>query len=186
VSEESLSFAARIGLAFAAFFRVLGDGVFAARVRFVQTSAPRLPPPAEPTPVKTEPKLEAADTRAALQLLALFQREGRLVDFLMDDVAAFSDAEIGAAARVVHAGARKLLLERVTITPVRTEAEGDRVDVPSGYDASAVRVIGNVKGEPPYVGTLVHKGWRASGLTLPTLHADHDPSVIAPAEVELS
>lgn len=186
MSEESLSFAARIGLAFAAFFRVLGDGVFAWRVRFVQTNAPRLPSPTPaPEPPKEAPKIEAADTRAALQLLALLQREGRLVDFLMDDVASFSDAEIGAAARVVHAGARKLLLERATIAPVRTEAEGARVDVPKGYDANAIRVIGNVKGEPPYQGTLVHKGWRATSLTLPALHVDHDASVLAPAEIEL-
>jgi hypothetical protein len=182
VSEESLSFAARFGLAFAAFFRVLSDGVFAFRVRAAK--APALPAPAPAA--KEAPKLAVAETTSALQLLGLLQREGRLVDFLMDDVAAFSDAEIGAAARVVHAGCRKVLTERLDVVPVRTESEGDRVSIAAGYDANAIRVVGNVTGEPPYAGTLVHKGWRAKALRLPTLHVAHDAEVLAPAEVELS
>lgn len=185
MSEESLSFAARFGLAFVAFFRVLSDGIFAFRVRAARTGPARLPAPV-PVPVKEAPKLAVADTTAALQLLGLLQREGRLVDFLMDDVAAFSDAEIGAAARVVHAGCRKVLTERVQVSPIRTEDEGARVTLAAGYDANANRVIGNVKGEPPYTGTLVHKGWRAKSIQLPTLHVAHDAEVLAPAEVELS
>jgi hypothetical protein len=183
VAVESLSFASRVGLAFVAFFRVLSDGVFAHRVSIARLPAPA---PVTPEPVKPQTKVTEADTRAALQLLGLLQREGRLVDFLMDDIAAFSDAEIGAAARVVHAGCKKVVDDRLPLEPVRTEAEGARVHVAVGYDANALRVVGNVKGEPPYDGTLVHKGWRVRAVSLPALSEEHDAKVIAPAEIELS
>ena len=83
------------------------------------------------------------------------QREARFVDFVQEDVASYSDAEIGAATRVVHAGCRKLLREHFSIAPVRTEAEGSRVTVPAGFDASAVRLSGNVVGTAPFFARLV-------------------------------
>lgn len=166
------SFFARLGLA----FRVLGNASLAAKVAALET-APAIEKPVELPPEKVH--------ASGLAVLGLLQREGRLIDFLKEDVGSFSDAEIGAAARVVHAGCRKLLTERVTITPVRTEAEGERITLAPGYDANAIRVVGNVKGEPPYTGTLVHKGWRADAITLPTLHVAHEANVLAQAEIEL-
>jgi hypothetical protein len=127
----------------------------------------------------------AARETGALALLALLQREGRLVDFLQQDVTSFADEDMGAAARVVHAGCGKALREHATIDPVRTEEEGAAVELPEGYEASSVKLVGDVKGSPPYSGTLRHRGWRASKVKLPEPVAGHDVRVLAPAEVEL-
>jgi hypothetical protein len=161
------------------FFKVLGDAVFAERAFRAQTATPGLPPKAA---AGLPP---APSTTSALQLLALLQREGRFVDFLQQDVASFSDAEIGAAARVVHDGCRKALHEHLTISPVRREPEGERVVLEDGFNASEVKLTGNVRGGAPYKGVLRHKGWRADRVTLPTPIQGHDPNVLAPAEVEL-
>jgi hypothetical protein len=107
------------------------------------------------------------------------------VDFLEEDVRAYSDQEIGAAARVVHEGCRRTVRSHFAIEAVRGESEGTRVTVPAGFDAAAIRLSGKVVGEPPFSGTLVHKGWRASRTTLPKVAPGHDLSILAPAEVEL-
>lgn len=135
------------------------------------------------TAAPTEPV--EPDPRGALTLLALLQREGRLVDFLEQDVASFSDADVGAAARLVHEGCRKALRAHATIAPVRSEAEESRVTVDEGYDPAAVKLTGKVGPKPPYQGTLRHAGWRVSGLRLPRALAGHDAELVAPAEVEL-
>jgi len=130
---------------------------------------------------------EAADAGAgpALQLLALFQREGRLIDFLEQDIAGFADAEIGAAARVVHEGCRKALRDHTKLQPVRTEVEGASLTLAAGYDPAEVKLTGNVQGAAPYKGVLRHRGWRASSISLPLPIKGHDARVLAPAEVEL-
>jgi hypothetical protein len=121
----------------------------------------------------------------ALALLALLQREGRFVDFVRDSVEGASDADIGAAAREVHRGCRKVLDQHLTIEPVMPGAEEAKVDVPKGFDPSEIRLIGEAKGEPPYRGTLRHHGWRVVDARLPSLAEGVDRAVIAPAEVEL-
>jgi hypothetical protein len=122
---------------------------------------------------------------SALQLLALLQQEGRFVDFLEENVTAYSDAEIGGAARVVHEGCRKVIRDHLQIAPVREETEGARLTLPEGFDATAVRLTGNVVGQPPFTGTLMHRGWRVTEIKLPKLAEGHDVRVLAPAEVEL-
>lgn len=129
--------------------------------------------------------MAAAREAGALAVLALLQREGRLVDFLQQDVASFGDDEIGAAARVVHAGCKKALAEHATITQVFTEAEGARVEIAEGYEPASVKLVGDVKGAPPFSGTLRHRGWRATRVALPEPVAGYDVRVLAPAEVEL-
>jgi hypothetical protein len=187
---ESLSIGARLWLAFIVPWKILFDGVFAARVDAAQLSAlPAAPPKPEPAspaaPVAEVEADEGPDDRAALQLLAILQREGRLVDFLFEDVSGFSDADIGAAARVVHQGCKRALDDIVDLKPVRTEVEGAAVELPAGYDAVSVRVTGNVVGEPPFSGTLAHPGWRVTRIELPTTNEGHDATIIAAAEVEL-
>lgn len=129
----------------------------------------------------------AADPGAdgALRLLALLQQEGRLVDFLEEDIAPYDDAQVGAAVRAIHAGCRKALHERMQIERIFSEEDGAAVDVASGFDANAVRLTGNVHGDPPFRGTLQHGGWRASGVALPRT-AGVDAAILAPAEVEIS
>jgi uncharacterized protein DUF2760 len=139
---------------------------------------------------------EAARTRAALppervhasalMLVAALQREGRLVDFLQQEVAGFSDEDIGAAARVVHGGCRKVFRQFFTFMPAAKENEGGPITVPAGFDAQRVRLTGNVSGKPPFKGTLKHHGWIAAEVRMPSISETMDPRVIAPAEVELS
>jgi hypothetical protein len=193
--EPTLSFAARFWFAWSCLIRLLLDGAFAARVWQAREPAalpaerppePELPPPppqveAKPVPKETPPP----SPEPALSLLALLQREGRLVDFLEQDIAAFSDAEIGAVARVVHEGCRKALRGHAKIAPVRAEEEGATVTLAAGYSPAEVKLSGNVQGSAPYKGVLRHRGWRAADLVLPTPVKGHDPHVIAPAEVEL-
>jgi hypothetical protein len=176
-----LSFFARLWLAWLCFFRVLFDGRFAARVEEAR-SGRALPAPPPPAPAA---KPGSDSSTPALQLLSLLQREGRLVDFLQQDIAAFPDADVGVAARVVHEGCRRALHEHASIEPVRAEAEGASVKLDAGFDADAVKLVGDVKGEPPWSGTLRHRGWRATRLDLPRLVGEHDARVLAPAEVEL-
>ena len=178
---ETLSFFARIGLAFRLFFRVLFDAVFAARSKRL-ASGDTLP--VEQAAPET-PRLHTAPTEAALQLLGLLQREGRLVDFLMEDMSAYSDAEIGAAARVVHDQCKKALAEHVRLERIRSESEGSSLTLPDGFAASEIRLVGHVQGKPPFRGVLTHAGWRAIGIELPQLSEGHDVRVLAPAEVEL-
>ena len=132
-----------------------------------------------------EKTIEVPNNAAALQLLGLMQREARFVDFIQEDVAPYTDAEIGAAARVVHEGCRKVLRDNFSIAPVRTEAEGTRITLPAGFDAAAVRLTGNVVGQAPFTGTLGHRGWQATEVKLPQLTDSKAAQVIAQAEVEL-
>src|SRR5690606_15021551 len=189
------SFFARLFLAWIAYFRVLFDAEFAAGVVRLREGGPALPPPKEeeeepekkPKEKKEKPVvLKEATPDAALQLLALLQREGRFVDFLQEDVSSYSDAEIGGAARVVHDGCKKALDEHFTIEPVHEKEEGASVKVEKGFDAHAIRLTGNVVGEPPFNGSLSHRGWRCTDVRLPQMSEGHDPRIIAPAEVELA
>lgn len=150
---------------------------------------PAAKPEAKPAPavqVKTETVvLREATPDAAVQLLGLLQKEARFVDFTQENMAQYSDEEIGAVARVVHEGCRKVLRQHFELAPVRTEEEGKRITLPKGYDASSVRITGNIVGTAPFTGTLVHRGWKATEIKLPKITEGHDVSIIAAAEVEL-
>jgi hypothetical protein len=186
VAEPDPSFFARIALALAALFRVLFDASYAGRVARLGRGEPAPAPTKAPEPKPPEvPVLRETNTDGALQLLGLLQREGRLIDFLQEEVAAFSDAEVGAAARVVHESTRKALFAHVTLARVRSEAEGTRVRVEKGFRAQDIRLVGNVIGEAPFSGLLNHAGWRAESITLPKLSEGHDVRVLQAAEVEL-
>lgn len=145
--------------------------------------------PAAPVAVQVKaepaPALKATEPESALQLLSLLQQEARLIDFLNEDVKAFSDAEVGAAARVVHEGGKKVLNDYFTLQPVRSENEESRVTLPAGYDAATVRLTGNVVGQAPFNGTLIHRGWQVADIRLPKITEGRNMRVIAPAEVEL-
>ena len=141
---------------------------------------------AAPVQASEQPaQLIQAAPDAALQVLALLQQNGRFIDFVQEDLGAYSDADIGAVARVVHDGSKKVVAEYFTLVPVRDEDEESRITLPAGFDSAAVRLTGNVAGEPPFSGTLVHRGWRAAQVNLPRLAPGHDASIIAAAEVEL-
>lgn len=156
----------RLWLALRAFWLCLTDPDFAARVEPLFTKAPSGPD---------------------LRVLAVLQRDGRLLDFLEEDIDAYTDAQIGAAVRDIHRGCRKSLRDYLTLEPVLPAAEEERVTVPADFDPAAIRLIGNVNGVPPFQGVLKHHGWRVKAVHLPVLPAARDDSsVLAPAEVEIA
>jgi hypothetical protein len=132
-----------------------------------------------------EPAAPPPSPVSALRLLALLQQEGRLIDFLEEDIGSYGDAQVGAAVRAIHSGCRNALHERMKIERIYEEEDGAAIEVGPGFDPAAVRLTGNVHGKPPFRGTLQHGGWRASQVSLPVI-ADLDPTILAPAEVELA
>lgn len=175
-----ISHGKRWAYAFRAFFSLIFKGHLAEDI--LDAFRPRQAAPAPAAAVR--PAAEDHGDRA-VQLLAILQRDGRLVDFLMEDLSAYQDAQIGAAVRDVHASCRASLDRYVTLTPVLADAEGATVVVDRGSDAARVKVVGNVGGAPPYRGILRHRGWDASRLELPPLPST-SRTVVAPAEVEVS
>jgi Domain of unknown function (DUF2760) len=173
----------RIKCAFVAFFSILFKGRIPADLIPKDTPLVRTSPPG-PT---SSPSAAAHDHgERAVQMLALFQRDGRLIDFLMEDLGSYSDADIGAAVRDVHAGCRRVLERYMTLVAILSGREQERVSVAEGFDPSAVRLVGNVTGRPPFHGTLLHRGWRAERVDLPPLSSEAGRSVVAPAEVEVA
>lgn len=170
----------RIRLACAAFFTILFKGRLPAA----------LEPPPEPVAVSAVPPpapLAVADcTDRAVQLLALLQREGRLVDFLMEDLAPYSDAQIGAGVRDVQSGCRRVLDRYVALESVLDGREGESVAVDAELDPAAIRLVGNVTGRPPLTGRLLHRGWRISRIDLPPLGDAGTRAIVAQAEVEVA
>jgi len=170
----------RFLLAIRCFLDVLGSGRLQdstlARVRPAERkAAPALAAPA--------PRAErAAD--GAVQLLAILQRDSRLVDFLMEDIASYSDDQVGAAVRGLHDQCRDSVAPYVKLQPVIDGVEGAFTQTPSS-DPNLVKFIGNVPAKPPSGGILRHKGWKASKIELPALAGKQDASVIAPAEIEI-
>lgn len=120
-----------------------------------------------------------------LRLLTLLQREGRLLDFLLEDIQGYGNEQIGAAVRDIHKNAQKAIKEHVVLEPVLKDQEGANVQVPAGFDPSAIRLTGNVTGQPPFRGTLQHHGWRVKELKLSEPAHGQDEWVLQPAEVEL-
>ena len=133
---------------------------------------------------KTEQDL--SDRRLFLHLFSLMQREGRLMDFLDEDLDQYDDAQIGSAVRSIHAGCRQLVQEYLNPEPVMDQEEGAAVEVPIDFDPGIIKLTGNVVGEPPFSGILRHKGWQVGKMSLPTLSGRQNAEIIAPAEVEIT
>lgn len=177
----------RLGIAFRLFFRALKDAAFAERGAKLLEGAP-LPEPGKATvgaPAVSVPTPVPARSEA-LTLLALLQREARLIDFLKENIAPYSDAQVGAAVRDVHRDAAAAIDRLFALRPVMSEAEGSQVQVPAGAEASRVRLTGNVTGQPPFRGALRHQGWEATQSQLPQWSGSpQSAQIVAPAEVEL-
>jgi len=125
------------------------------------------------------------DTYGPVLLLALLQHEGRLVDFLNEDLDSLEDDKIGAAVREIQAQCRRALHKYMALVPVLAEKEGEVVALGGNYDASAIRLTGKVTDKAPMFGTLRHAGWKALKVELPLRPAGADPAIIMPAEVEI-
>jgi Domain of unknown function (DUF2760) len=156
----------RFVLALRSFWRILTEPEFALRI---------------------EPLFSGRPTGPDLRILAVLQRDGRLIDFLEENLDSYTDAQIGAAVRDIHRGCRKSIHEYLTIEPIIDAPEEGRVTVPTDFDPAAIRLVGNVNGSPPFQGVLKHHGWRVKSVQLPVLPATRDDtSVLSPAEVEIA
>ena len=180
MADTGLSLVQRARVAVAAFFACLRDSSVASPVGALLAGAPSASD--EDT---FGASLSEASQRSAMQVLGLLQQQGRLVDFLEEDISEFSDQEVGAAARLVHQGCRQVLRDYMTVLPVRAEPEGSVVGVEAGFDPAAIRLMGNLVGQAPFTGKLVHRGWKATEVRLPQMAAEHDCTILAAAEVEL-
>ena len=176
----------RLTFAFKTFFAVLFHGRIPDDVAITLGDATPRESVAAPVPVPAPATAAAAKAEpTAAQMLAVLQRDGRLIDFLMEDIAPYSDAQIGAAVRNVHAGCRDALGRYLTLEPVLGSEEGARITIEAGTNAARVKVLGNVAGQPPFHGVVRHRGWLLNRTEVPTLPANA-PYVIAPAEVEVA
>ena len=180
-----IGFGKRIAYAFKSFFGILSSGEIP---REVMREIIRLPAEdATPAVVKQEPPppppVESADR--AVQILAILQRDGRLIDFLTEDIAPYSDAQVGAAVRDLHQSCRQTLERYIRLEPIIASEEGQPITVQEAIDPAAIKLIGNVTGKPPLRGLLRHRGWRASAVNLPPLPDGTGRAIVAPAEVEI-
>jgi hypothetical protein len=184
-----MGFGERLGAAFRAFFSLLSSGTLppdvGGTIRDTAASGQPavVPPSAPPDEIAPAPSVTAAD--GAVQILALLQRDARLLDFLMEDLAGYPDAQVGAAAREVQAGARRALLQYLEVEPVLDGTEDQAVTLPS-VDADLVKIVGRAVAATPVRGTLRHRGWRSARVQLPALPPASARQVIAQAEVEVA
>ena len=159
----------RFTLAFKAFIKAFRDPEKAER--FLQDAEP--------------PKQVETSDQSHLRLLHYLQQTGRLIDFLKEAIAPFNDAQVGAAVRKIHEDCAQIIEELVTIRPLKDELEGTIVQISKGYNPSEIKIVGKVKGEPPFSGVLVHRGWKAQKRSLPKKVAEQAGEIICPAEVEI-
>ncbi len=163
---------AGLRLAFKAFFRCLKKGPTSDKIaEFLEQENQQLLPP---------PKTPAVSSSA--QLLAAFQKEGRFIDFLQEDLTSFPDAQVGSVARTVHKGCRQVMQQYLSLSPVLTQKEGESVTVEEGFDPHRIALVGKVEGNPPFTGVLRHHGWKLEKDSLPPLG---NAEILLPAEVEL-
>jgi hypothetical protein len=170
-------------LAFRAFWALLRHGTLPAEI-VATAAAGQSAADAAPAVTPAVP-VERPDDGAVL-MLAVLQREGRLVDFLMEDLGGYSDAQIGAAVRDVHANCRHALESALDVEPILDGAEDQAVSVPAGFDPASIKLVGRVVGTGPFTGVLRHRGWRSSRIQLPALGAPSSRQIVAPAEIEIS
>jgi hypothetical protein len=151
---------------------------FMTDAKFQEAVAKALEPPKPPEPPRPSPE--------PILLLALLQREGRLVDFLLENVDGADNETLGAGVRSIHQACQKVLKEHLVLEPVLKGEERSVVEVPTGFDPSAIRLTGNVTGQPPFKGTLEHHGWRVAKININKPPPGQDAFVVQPAEVELA
>jgi hypothetical protein len=177
-----MGFGRRVSLAFRAFWDLLRSGTLPQDIVAAATEAEKTETVA---PVVTVAAAVERPDDGAVLLLSVLQREGRLVDFLMEDLGTYSDAQVGAAVRDVHANCRRALAGAFALEPILDGAEEASVSVPAGFDPSSIKLVGRVVGSGPFRGVLRHRGWRSSHVQLPALGAPSGRQVVAPAEVEV-
>ena len=173
----------RIILAFRSFFAILFTGKLPPDAAQELGFAPRAK--AQPAPKPAPAVRTAQPSDGALQILGILQRDSRLIDFLMEDIGAYSDDQVGAAVRDLHQQCRDSLNRYLHLRPVIDGVEGSPTRLESS-DPATVKLLGNVPANgKASSGLLRHKGWKADKIDLPPLPPGSSATVIAPAEVEI-
>lgn len=185
-----LGFGKRVSYAFRCFFSLVSNGEIPAEIAPevipTQTASPVAAPPQIAIPASKVEKPQTESTDRAVQMLALLQRDGRLIDFFKEDIAQYQDAQIGAAVRELHENCRKVLQNYIKLEPIIASEEDRPITVESGFDPASIKLIGNVTGKAPLRGLLRHRGWRATEVNLPPLPSEAGRAIVAPAEVEIT
>ncbi|WCN09305.1 DUF2760 domain-containing protein [Marinomonas mediterranea] len=192
---NAIGFVPRFFGAFGQFFKYMGNGNYAARCNEV-SSGSKFEFEVEPKIITEEvevireiqieaPMLDTVNTDGALQLLQLLQKEARFIDFTQESIDAYSDEEIGGAARQIHSGCSKVIQQYFSLDSVHEATENSRVEVPADYSPQQIKLEGLVQGDGPYTGTLIHPGWEITDIKLPKVSDTGGLSIIAPAEVEV-
>lgn len=171
----------RVSSAFRSFFLILFKGVLpediAAEFGFIR-----------PLPEPVKPAIELPKVSdGALQLLHIFQRDARLIDFLMEDISSYSDDQVGAAVRTLHADSKATLTRHITLSPAVDGVEGTfhKIDSSKAPDPNRIKLVGNVPANGKVSGGILrHRGWIAASVNLPPLGKE-DVTAIAPAELEV-
>jgi hypothetical protein len=187
-----IDFGKRVSYAFRCFFSLLSNG------EIPQDIAPEVVRTPAPSAVESEKTMTIAarselqpekslkdSAEGAVQMLALLQRDGRLIDFFTEDITGYQDAQVGAAVRGLHQSCRQILEQYVKLEPIIASDEGQAVTIQPGFEPASIKLIGNVMGKPPLRGLLRHRGWRVTEVTLPPLPGEASRTVVAPAEVEI-
>jgi hypothetical protein len=180
-----MPFSTRIAYAFRCFFALLFQGEIPDDIKRALRSVPSTTAASAATSQTSPPGPVPEPPDRAIQMLALLQRDGRLIDFLAEDVSPFPDSQLGAAVRTIHDSCQHVLDRYMKLEPVFSSEEDQPVTVPDGFDPAAVKLVGNVSGAPPVKGLLRHRGWRVKEVNLPSLPQGTARQIVAPAEVEV-
>ncbi len=167
------------------FLRIVNAGLFKKAQKPVAVEKKKRSADVPVDSKKIEKEKMEQDQRLFLYLLSLLQREGRLLDFFSENLDLYEDDQIGAAVRSIHQNCKKVIDKNLSPRPVVEQGEGEEITVETNFDPNAIKLTGNVSGDPPFRGVLRHKGWQTQKLELPTLSSGQDSKIIAPAEVEI-
>jgi hypothetical protein len=178
-------------------FLLWGVALWAVIRRTVRNNIrPELPPAQEKTPKQLQKEnvsVEKSDIKADrykemrlfVYWLTAFQREGRFIDFLFEELKNYSDEQVGATVRIIQESCKKILLRHVAVTPVTTAEEGNDIVLEKGFDPQTFQLVGDIRGEPPFKGVIRHRGWKVIKWEIPDLSGDVKPEIVMPAEVEI-
>ncbi|MEM9588632.1 MAG: DUF2760 domain-containing protein [Planctomycetota bacterium] len=182
-----------LAIALRAFSAALFDREMSARIATVldggdstklpgRVDSPKSIPQQAAQPTAAAPVEPKAKQSPAITLLAALQRESRLIDLVQEDIAPFSDAQVGAAARPCLLQAASTLNRMFKIEPLTTNADGESMTIDEHASASRVQWIGEGSGNS---GTLVHHGWQATQVELPEWTGNEDDAtIIAPLQIQ--
>ncbi|MGD1082228.1 MAG: DUF2760 domain-containing protein [Candidatus Sulfotelmatobacter sp.] len=141
-----IGFSTRLSFAFRCFFSLLFQGKIPqdvlqalgwAKVEVAPLATAAKVTPAAPKVRGDKPSPESLDR--AVQMLALLQRDGRLVDFLEEDVSSYPDGQLGAAVRSIHTPAARFW----SAISNSSQSSLPRKTSPSPYRWASIRQLSN-------------------------------------------